>query len=104
MNKFNKIVAIEPVSLIPEYEEKLKTLADEVVMYGDIPTDDDMKRIAWIHYIFFWPEVGFDEIRSIFQNPLLNPKDNCHADNEQSYLDKVSKEKGWILNYVTSTC
>lgn len=42
MNKFNKIVAIEPVSLIPEYEEKLKTLADEVVMYGDIPTDDDV--------------------------------------------------------------
>lgn len=40
MNKFNKIVAIEPVSLIPEYEEKLKALADEVVMYGDIPTDD----------------------------------------------------------------
>ena len=42
MNKFNKIVAIEPVSLIPEYEEKLKTLTDEVVMYGDIPTDDDV--------------------------------------------------------------
>ena len=42
MNKFNKIVAIEPVSLIPEYEEKLKTLADEVVMYGDIPADDDV--------------------------------------------------------------
>lgn len=42
MNKFKKIVAIEPVSLIPEYEEKLKTLADEVVMFGDIPTDDDV--------------------------------------------------------------
>ena len=42
MNKFNKIVAIEPVSLIPEYEEKLKTLAGEVVMYGDIPADDDV--------------------------------------------------------------
>lgn len=42
MNKFNKIVAIEPVSLIPEYEDKLKTLADEVVMYCDIPTDDDV--------------------------------------------------------------
>lgn len=42
MKKFKKIVAIEPVSLIPEYEEKLKTLADEVVMYGDIPTDDDV--------------------------------------------------------------
>ncbi len=41
MNKFKKIVAIEPVSLIPEYEEKLKTLADEVVMFGDIPTDDN---------------------------------------------------------------
>ena len=41
MNKFKKIVAIEPVSLISEYEEKLKTLADEVVMFGDIPTDDN---------------------------------------------------------------
>lgn len=42
MNKFKKIVAIEPVSLIPEYEAKLHALADEVVMFGDIPTDDNV--------------------------------------------------------------
>ncbi len=40
--KFKKIVAIEPVSLIPEAEEKLKTLADEVVMYDDVPQDNDV--------------------------------------------------------------
>ncbi len=42
MTKFNKIVAIEPVSLIPEAEEKLKTLAEEVVMYDDVPQDNDV--------------------------------------------------------------
>ncbi len=42
MMKFKKIVAIEPVSLIPEAEEKLKTLAEEVVMYDDVPQDNDV--------------------------------------------------------------
>ncbi len=40
MEKFKKIVAIEPVSLLPETEERLHTMADEVVMYGDVPQDD----------------------------------------------------------------
>ena len=41
MNKFKKLVAIEPVSLIPQAEERLKALAEEVVMYPDIPMDED---------------------------------------------------------------
>lgn len=40
--KFRKLVAIEPVSLIPSAEKKLFDLAEEVVMYDDIPTDDDV--------------------------------------------------------------
>jgi len=36
---FTKLVAIEPVSLIPSAEKKLYTLAKEVVMYPDIPSD-----------------------------------------------------------------
>lgn len=40
--KFRKLVAIEPVSLIPSAEEKLNDMAEEVVMYDDIPTDDDV--------------------------------------------------------------
>lgn len=40
--KFRKLVAIEPVSLIPSAEKKLNDLAEEVVMYDDIPTDDDV--------------------------------------------------------------
>ena len=39
--KFQKLVAIEPVSLIPSAEKKLYDYAEEVVMYEDIPTDDD---------------------------------------------------------------
>ena len=39
--KFNKLVAIEPVSLIPSAEKKLFDFAEEVVMYVDIPTDDN---------------------------------------------------------------
>lgn len=38
---FRKIVAIEPVSLVKEAEEELKTYAEEVVLCGDIPADDD---------------------------------------------------------------
>lgn len=38
--KFKKLVAIEPVSLIPSAEKKLYELAETVVMYDDIPADD----------------------------------------------------------------
>ena len=48
MKKFRKIVAIEPVSLIPSAEEELWKYADEVVMYDDIPADDNeiLRRIC----------------------------------------------------------
>ena len=39
--KFRKLVAIEPVSLIPAAEKKLYDYAEEVIMYDDIPSDDD---------------------------------------------------------------
>jgi lactate dehydrogenase-like 2-hydroxyacid dehydrogenase len=38
---FTKLIAIEPVSLIPTAEKKLYTLAKDVVMYRDIPSDSD---------------------------------------------------------------
>ena len=37
---FEKLVAIEPVSLIPSAEEKLQDYAKEVMLYRDIPADD----------------------------------------------------------------
>lgn len=37
---FRKIVAIEPVSLVPAAERKLRELAEEVILYEDVPTDD----------------------------------------------------------------
>lgn len=37
---FQKLVAIEPVSLIPSAEEKLHKFAKEVVLYRDIPRDE----------------------------------------------------------------
>ena len=43
--RFKKLVAIEPVSLIPSAEQELYTLADEVVLYDDIPaTDEEIAR------------------------------------------------------------
>ena len=39
--KFKKLVAIEPVSLIPSAEKELYTLANEVVLYNDIPATDE---------------------------------------------------------------
>lgn len=38
--KFKKLVAIEPVSLIPSAEEKLHDYAEEIVLYRDVPADD----------------------------------------------------------------
>lgn len=37
---FRKLVAIEPVSLVPAAEKKLHEYAREVVLYGDIPQND----------------------------------------------------------------
>lgn len=46
--KFHKLVAIEPVSLIPSAEQELKQYADEVILYEDIPANDKeiVKRIG----------------------------------------------------------
>src|SRR5690554_7331986 len=41
MNMFQKLVAIEPVSLIPSAEKALHSFAKEVVMYPGIPKDDN---------------------------------------------------------------
>lgn len=48
MNKFKKIVGIEPVSLIGAAEKKLYDYADEVVLYDDMPKGEDeiIKRIG----------------------------------------------------------
>ena len=45
---FQKLVAIEPVSLIPSAESALHTYAKEVIMFDDIPADDAeiIKRIG----------------------------------------------------------
>lgn len=45
---FRKLVAIEPVSLVVEAEKKLYDYAEEVVLYPDIPADDEeiIRRIG----------------------------------------------------------
>lgn len=45
---FKKLVAIEPVSLIPSAEQKLHDYAEEVIMYEDIPKDNEeiIRRIG----------------------------------------------------------
>ena len=37
---FEKLVAIEPVSLIPSAEEELHRYAKEVALYRDVPASD----------------------------------------------------------------
>ncbi len=41
MEKFQKIVAVEPINLTPDRKERLEKYADCVVLYPDIPKDDD---------------------------------------------------------------
>lgn len=45
---FRKLTAIEPVSLVPAAEKELYSLASEVVLYDDIPADNDeiVRRIG----------------------------------------------------------
>lgn len=45
---FEKLVAIEPVSLVPVAEKELYQYAKEVIMFDDIPADDDeiIRRIG----------------------------------------------------------
>ncbi len=38
---FKKLVAIEPVSLIPSAEQELHAFAEEVILYNDIPAGND---------------------------------------------------------------
>ena len=47
-NKFKKLVAIEPVSLVDWAQEKLKDYAEEIVLYPDIPDDNEeiLRRIG----------------------------------------------------------
>lgn len=48
MERFHKLVAIEPVSLVDEAEKRLYDYAEEVVLYQDIPSDDEeiLRRIG----------------------------------------------------------
>ena len=45
---FHKLVAIEPVSLIPSAEQELHQYAEEVTLYRDVPASDDemVRRIG----------------------------------------------------------
>lgn len=45
---FKKIVAIEPVNLIPQAEEELRQYAEEIQIYDNIPADDEeiIRRIG----------------------------------------------------------
>jgi lactate dehydrogenase-like 2-hydroxyacid dehydrogenase len=45
---FQKLVAIEPTSLIPSAEKKLHAFANEVVLFPDKPNDDDNEIAARI--------------------------------------------------------
>lgn len=48
MKRFRKLVAIEPVSMIPAAEKRLYDYAEDVVLYDSIPADDDeiVRRIG----------------------------------------------------------
>lgn len=50
---FKKLVAIEPVSLIPSAEKKLQDFAKEVIMYDDIPSgDEEWQAVSGMRTLF----------------------------------------------------
>ena len=60
---FEKLVAIEPVSLIPSAEEELHAYAKEVVLYPDIPADEDeiVRRIGDADAVLLGPQIRFSK-------------------------------------------
>ena len=48
MKKFRKIVAIEPVNMLPFGEEKFRTHCEELILFNDIPSSSDevIRRIG----------------------------------------------------------
>ena len=54
---FQKLVAIEPVSLVLSAEKALYSFADEVVMYSDIPAGDNEIIAGWKQRTF-WQYIG----------------------------------------------
>ena len=48
MEKFKKLVAIEPVNMVPEGRDRLTLYAEEIIMYDDIPScpDEIARRIG----------------------------------------------------------
>ena len=50
---FQKLVAIEPVSLVLSAEKALYSFADEVVMYSDIPAGDNVKLYITNKPVYF---------------------------------------------------
>ena len=39
---FNKLVVIEPINVLDYHKEKLKEIAKQVVLYDDIPLNDEL--------------------------------------------------------------
>ena len=68
---FEKLVAIEPVSLIPSAEEELHRYAKEVVLYRDVPASDDemVRRIGVADAVLLIIESGPYRVR-----PMTNSK------------------------------
>ena len=69
---FNKLVAIEPVSLIPSAEEALHQYAKEVVLYRDIPASDDqiVQRIGDADAVLLHLPHGQKRDRALPEYPL----------------------------------
>ena len=63
---FQKLVAIEPVSLVPSAEKALYSFAGQVVMYPDVPASDD-EIIARIGDAL--SEAYFQTLEQILESP-----------------------------------
>lgn len=77
---FKKLVAIEPVSLIPSAEKELKKYAEEVIMYDNIPADDDeiVRRVGDADAILLSYTTQFRE-NAIAQCPNIKYIGMCNS-------------------------
>ena len=71
---FKKLVAIEPVNLIPSAEEALHRYAREVVLFGDVPKDDAeiIRRIGDADAVLLSYLASQDaKLDKLFEDPTL---------------------------------
>ena len=102
---FEKLVAIEPVSLIPSTEEELHRYAKEVVLYRDVPASDDemVRRIGDSDAVLLSSDAEFDESSLTGESLPVQRTEGGDLDPRYSTLAEMARVLGMDIIAVPSS-